>query len=86
MTTATKAEKKPRKAKAAASEDGKKKTSAKETRSRGASYNRFKEFEGRRLPQRWLVRHAEAPFAELVVETWNVNVGKPSDAPQDGAN
>lgn len=50
------------------------------------SFSEFKEFEGRRLPQRWLVRHAEAPFAELVVETWNVNAGKPSDAPQDGAN
>jgi len=50
------------------------------------SFSDFKEFEGRRLPQRWLIRHAEAPFAELVVETWNVNAGKPSAAPQDGAN
>ena len=50
------------------------------------SFSDFKEFEGRRLPHRWLIRHAEAPFAELVVETWNVNAGKPSDAPQDGAN
>lgn len=50
------------------------------------SFSDFKEFEGRRLPARWLIRHAEAPFAELVVETWNVNAGKPSNAPQDGAN
>jgi hypothetical protein len=50
------------------------------------SFSDFKEFEGRRLPQRWLIRHAEAPFAELVVETWSVNVGKPSASPQDGAN
>jgi len=50
------------------------------------SFSDFKEFEGRRLPSRWLIRHAEASLAELVVETWNTSAGKPTDAPQDGAN
>ena len=50
------------------------------------SFADFREFEGRRLPARWLIRHAESSFAELVVETWNASASKPSDAPQDGAN
>lgn len=50
------------------------------------SFSDFKEFAGRRLPGRWLIRHAEQPFAELVVETWDMG-GVSTDAPlQDGAN
>jgi serine protease Do len=50
------------------------------------SFSEFKEFEGRRLPQRWLIQHGDAPFAELVVESWNVGSAQPNDPPQDGAN
>ncbi len=42
------------------------------------SFSNFTEFEGRRLPKRWLVRHGDplAPaFAELVIEKWDVKAG-----------
>jgi hypothetical protein len=32
----------------------------------------YAEFSGRRLPKRWLIRHGEADFAELVVERWDL--------------
>jgi hypothetical protein len=43
------------------------------------SFSDFAEFSGRRLPKRWRIRHAEADFAELVVEKWDL-VDEASDA------
>jgi len=34
------------------------------------SFSDFAEFEGRRLPRRWLVRSGEATFAELAIDQW----------------
>lgn len=50
------------------------------------SFSQYKEFAGRRLPQRWLIRHGDTLFAELVVDAWNVNPTKLKNAPQDGVN
>jgi S1-C subfamily serine protease len=44
------------------------------------SFSDFAEFAGRRLPKRWLIRHAEADFAQLVVDQWEVN-SEPPKAP-----
>lgn len=50
------------------------------------SFSQYKDFAGRRLPQRWLIRHGDTLFAELVVDAWNVNPTKLKNAPQDGVN
>lgn len=76
----TKAEKKPRKKKAAASEDGKKKTSGKEARSRGASYNRFKEFEGQQYTgmkigrsHKWHYDQGEWKETKITPDLWEIS-------------
>lgn len=48
------------------------------------SFSDFAELGDRRLPRRWLVRHADAVFAELVVDAWDV--GNPGEAPPEGTN
>jgi len=45
------------------------------------SFSEFAEFSGRRLPRRWLVRHGDDVFAELVVENWEFKSYQ--DAPQN---
>jgi serine protease Do len=50
------------------------------------TFSQFTEIEGRRLPQRWLIRHADAPFAELVVNSWKIGVNAAPAAPAEGAN
>ncbi|HEX6960617.1 MAG TPA: trypsin-like peptidase domain-containing protein [Lacipirellula sp.] len=45
------------------------------------TFSEFTEFSGRRLPKRWHIRHADADFAELVVETWEFNAA-PADPAQ----
>jgi hypothetical protein len=79
-TATTKAEKKPRKTKATASEDGKKKTSVKDTRSRGASYNRFKEFEGRQYTgmkigrsHKWHYDQGDWKETKITPDLWEIS-------------
>jgi hypothetical protein len=35
------------------------------------SFSDFAEFSGRRLPKRWLIRHGDAAYAELVIDSWD---------------
>jgi serine protease Do len=50
------------------------------------SFHEFKEFDGRRLPGRWVIHHGDEVFAELVISDWSVEPQRPVGATQDGAN
>jgi serine protease Do len=43
------------------------------------TFSDFAEFSGRRLPRRWHVRHGDAVFAELVIESWEFKTGDPAE-------
>ena len=38
------------------------------------SFSDFTEFAGRRLPKRWRIQHGAADYAELVIESWDIDV------------
>ncbi len=56
-------------------------------------FSQFAEVEGRRLPHRWWIRSGDAVFAELVVESWQIDADNGAAAstlrilgPQDGGD
>ena len=51
------------------------------------AFSEFAVFSGRRLPRRWLVRHGDAVFAELVVSEWEFQAPDAADREAtDGEN
>jgi hypothetical protein len=48
------------------------------------AFSEYAEFEGRQLPRRWLARHGDNVFAELLISQWQF---KPTGgSPKEGEN